>query len=149
MAHFCAEKWRPVGGFARYILKNRRRFTAQNVAVFRVAAATKQRPTHTRLPKPPAPSHDSPLPSPSPNAKIVRPALAHAKSVAATLHHRIQTPLRVSQNLRVATTSESAPGVALYASERADMSIIELALSTICGWCVLSVVVFYRVLDDA
>ena len=62
MAHFCAEKWRPVGGFARYIFKNRRRFTAQNVAVFRVAAATKQRPTHTRLPKPPAPSHDSPLP---------------------------------------------------------------------------------------
>ena len=89
MARFCAEKWRPVGGFARYILQNRRRFSAQNVAVFRIAAATRQRPTHTRLPKPPAPSHDSSLPSPSPNAKIVRPALAHAKSVAARLHHRI------------------------------------------------------------
>ena len=49
MAQFCAEKWRPVGGFARYILKNRRRFTAQNVAMFRVVAATKQRPTHTRV----------------------------------------------------------------------------------------------------
>ena len=49
MARFCAEKWRSVGGFARYILKNRRRFSAQNVAVFCVAAATRQRSTHTRL----------------------------------------------------------------------------------------------------
>ena len=89
MSRFCAKKWRPVGGFARYILKNRRRFSVQNVAVFCVAAAMRQRSTHTRLQKPPAPSHDSPLPSPSPNAKIVRPALAHGKSVAATLHHRI------------------------------------------------------------
>jgi len=49
MARFCAEKWRSVGGFARYILKNRRRFSAQNVAVFCVAAATRQRSTRTRL----------------------------------------------------------------------------------------------------
>jgi len=44
----CAEKWRLVGGFARYILENRRRFSAQNVAVFCVAAATRQRSTRTR-----------------------------------------------------------------------------------------------------
>ena len=143
MARFCAEKWRPVGDFSRYILQNRRRFSAQNVAVFRIAAATRQRPTHTRLPKPPAPSHDSPLPSPSPKPKIVRPAVAHAKSVAARLHHRISnTSTCFTKKLRVATTSESAPGVALYASEHADMSIIELALSTMCGWCVFSVVSF-------
>ena len=49
MARFCAEKWRSDGDFARYIYKNRRRFSAQNVAVFCVAAATRQRSTHTRL----------------------------------------------------------------------------------------------------
>ena len=176
MARFCAEKWRPVNDFARYILQNRRRFSAQNLAVFRIAAATRQRPTHTRLPKapapshqnrrrfsaqnvalfriaaatrqrpthtrlpkPPAPSHDSSLPSHSPNAKIVRPALAHAKSVAARLHHRISntntcfTKFTRRDNIRICPWGRS---------ERADMSIIELALSTMCGWCVFSVVSF-------
>ena len=164
MARVCAEKWQPVSGqphpteqtWRIFAPKSGGRWVVLLDTSSKTAAALRHkmlpcfalRPPRssarhtlvcqsrprlhtTRLCRRPRPMRKlSDLPSPTRNPSRRRFITA------------FQTPLRVSQNLRVATTSESAPGVALYASERADMSIIELALSTMCGWCVFSVVLF-------
>ena len=145
MTRFCAEKCRPVSDFSRYIMKNCRRLSVKISAVSRVAAATRQRPTHsfaktaralTRLASALALAQCEKCPTwPRPSGRAFITAF--------------YTPLRVSRNLRVVTTSESAPGVALYASKRADMRHRTRIINLVWLVCVFCCVVLWRVLDDA
>ena len=89
---------------------------------------SRPRPHTTRLcprPRPMRKLSDLPLPTRNPSRQSFITAFL--------------TPIRVSQKFTRRDNIRICPW---GRSERADMSIIELALSTMCGWCVFSVVSF-------